>query len=151
MTLPLAPKADQVVPERQPDHEPSSADGLPQRVLVVDDNSDAAETLALLLEASGHTTAVAHDGASALAQAEVMEPGVILLDIGLPEMDGYEVAKLLRQNPRSQNVILAALTGHWQARDRERAHAAAFNRHFTKLVNIGVLNSFISSARSGFD
>lgn len=119
-----------------------------RRVLVVDDNTDIAETLALLLEDYGHSVVVAHDGPSALATAEQAGPDVILLDIGLPGMDGYEVAQRLRANPLTQGKVLAALTGYGQASDRDRALAAGFDRHFTKPVDIDALEAFVSGVES---
>lgn len=121
------------------------ATGPAKRVLVVDDAVDIAQTLALLLEASGHAVSIAHDGTAALAKAEEEDPEVILLDIGLPGMDGYEVARQLRQNPRMRGKVLAAITGYGHESDRQRALAAGFDRHFTKPVDIATLEAFVRS------
>lgn len=116
-----------------------------KRILVVDDAVDIAQTLALLLEKAGHAVTIAHDGPSALSKAEEHDPEVILLDIGLPGMDGYEVARMLRKNPRLQTRTLAAITGYGHESDRQRALAAGFNRHFTKPVDIDALEAFVRS------
>jgi CheY-like chemotaxis protein len=121
------------------------ATGPAKRVLVVDDAVDIAQTLALLLEASGHAVSIAHDGTAALAKAEEEDPEVILLDIGLPGMDGYEVARQLRQNPRMRGKVLAAITGYGHESDRQQALAAGFDRHFTKPVDIATLEAFVRS------
>jgi CheY-like chemotaxis protein len=97
-------------------------------VLVVDDNVDAAESLGLLLEVWGHEVRTAHDGPAALAVAEEFEPDLVLLDIGLPGMDGYEVARRLR----STAAVLVALTGYGLREDAERARAAGFAAHVVK-------------------
>ena len=115
-----------------------------KRVLVVEDDIDIAETLALLLEVAGHQVVIVHDGPAALAKVEVFKPQVILLDIGLPGMDGYEVAKHLRQ--KLPTIPLAALTGYGLSADRERAQAAGFNAHFVKPVDIDTLRAFVSES-----
>jgi CheY-like chemotaxis protein len=112
-------------------------------VLIVDDNRDITQTLALLLEHYGHTVAVAHDGPTALTMAEETDPQVILLDVGLPGMDGYEVARRLRKDPRWQSVAIAAITGYGRDEDRLLAQSAGFNKHFTKPVDIEVLNDYV--------
>jgi signal transduction histidine kinase/CheY-like chemotaxis protein len=143
VSLPLAPveEAAPALVKQEP--------GAPirtKRILVVEDSKDIAETLALLLEDSGHEVVLAHDGPSALEKAEETEPELILLDIGLPGLDGYEVAARLRQNPLTQQTILVALTGYGRAEDVERARAAGFDRHFTKPVDIDALEEFVNAA-----
>ncbi|MEO6461496.1 MAG: response regulator, partial [Candidatus Eisenbacteria bacterium] len=105
----------------------------PQRILVVDDNRDAAESLALLLRLGGHQVSVAHDGPKALELAARERPGILLVDIGLPGMDGYEVCRQLRQMGLTEARIIA-LTGFGQERDRQRAKAAGFDHHAVKPV-----------------
>lgn len=122
--------------------EPNSAEG--RSILIVEDSKDIAETMALLLEAAGHKTTVAHYGADALARVDEFAPDLILLDIGLPGMNGYEVAQRLRQHPRLGNAVIAALTGYGQHQDRERSAAAGFDAHFVKPVDIEALNAFIA-------
>src|SRR6185436_17409260 len=97
------------------------------RVLVVDDNVDTAGSLAMLLEATGHEVWKAHDGPAALDAALRYRPNVILLDLGLPGLNGYEVAKRLRQQLVFQNVVLVAMTGYGQETDRQRSLDAGFN------------------------
>jgi PAS domain S-box-containing protein len=112
---------------------PHSA-GQRKKVLVVDDNRDATETLAMLLQMLGHDTATAHDGASALRTASEFQPDVVLLDIGLPDMNGYEVARRMRA-AGANDMRLVALTGWGQAEDKRRAADAGFDTHWTKPVD----------------
>jgi PAS domain S-box-containing protein len=105
-----------------------------RRVLIADDNRDAADSLAMLLQMEGHDVTVAHDGKEALEAFERVNPDVALLDIGMPEMSGYEVARRVRQNPHGRAVTLIAVTGWGQDSDKAQALAAGFNHHFTKPV-----------------
>ena len=105
-----------------------------RRVLIADDNRDAAESLAMLLQMDGHTVTVVHDGRQALASIEASRPEVALLDIGMPEFDGYEVARRVRLDTRIRNMLLIAVTGWGQQSDKARAAAAGFDLHFTKPV-----------------
>jgi CheY-like chemotaxis protein len=105
-----------------------------RRVLIADDNRDAAESLSMLLEIEGHTVTVVHDGQQALAAIEAARPDVALLDIGMPKMDGYEVARQVRGDSRGRSTLLIALTGWGQEQDKARAMAAGFDVHFTKPV-----------------
>jgi signal transduction histidine kinase/CheY-like chemotaxis protein len=105
-----------------------------RRVLIADDNRDAAESLAMLLEMHGHTVSVVHDGRQALAAMEASRPDVALLDIGMPEIDGYEVARRVRGDSRGRRTLLIAITGWGQEQDKARAVAAGFDMHFTKPV-----------------
>jgi CheY-like chemotaxis protein/nitrogen-specific signal transduction histidine kinase len=102
------------------------------RVLIVDDNLDAAMSLAMLLEASGHRIATAHTGPEALTVAAAQQPDVIFLDIGLPELDGYEVARRLREHQQADSLVIVAMTGYGQETDRARSHAAGFDHHLVK-------------------
>ncbi len=104
------------------------------RVLIADDNRDAAESLAMLLEMDGHTVTVVHDGRQALSSIESSRPDVALLDIGMPEIDGYEVARRVRGDTRNRQILLIAITGWGQESDKARASAAGFDLHFTKPV-----------------
>src|ERR1700755_3295119 len=96
----------------------------PRRVLIVDDNEDAANSLAMLLKLSGHETAPVYSAADALSHAATFRPDVVLLDIGLPGMDGYEVAQQMRELPGFRNVRLVAVTGYGRSEDRIRARDA---------------------------
>jgi signal transduction histidine kinase len=115
------------------------------RILVVDDNKDAAESLAILLRLKGHDVQVAHDGQAALALTTARTPGIVLLDIGLPGMDGYEVCRRLRQQGLLDTRIIA-MTGYGQDRDRRRADDAGFNNHTVKPVEIRELEKLLESA-----
>jgi CheY-like chemotaxis protein len=99
---------------------------------VVDDNADLATSTTILLRLAGHKVAMAHDGPSALAAAVDFHPHVVLLDLGLPGMDGYEIARRFRQDPGLAPVRLIALTGYGQQLDRERSQAAGFDHHLVK-------------------
>lgn len=101
-------------------------------ILIVDDNKDVAQSLHILLSIMGHHTVVAHTGLEALEKAERFTPDIIFLDIGLPGMDGYEVARLLRAKPQTSHTTLIAVTGWGSEADRLRAKEAGFNRHITK-------------------
>jgi signal transduction histidine kinase/ActR/RegA family two-component response regulator len=123
----------------------------PVRVLVVDDNADAAQMLATLLEAHGHAVSVEFDGTSGLARALRERPEVMLLDIGLPDMDGHELARRLRASPDTANACLIALTGYGQSEDRERAHQAGFDRHLVKPADLSELLRILGEVRGHVD
>ncbi len=110
-----------------------------RRILIVDDNADAANSLSELLKLDGHATMPAFSAEDALSLAESFAPDVVLLDIGLPRMDGYEVAKHLRRSASRGNVTLIALTGYGQQEDRDRARAAGFDAHLVKPVDFTAL------------
>jgi signal transduction histidine kinase/BarA-like signal transduction histidine kinase len=137
----LAPVAP--VPAEAPAAPATDASGL--RVLVVDDNVDAAEMLATLLEMNGYAVSVEFDGASALATALRERPAVALLDIGLPDMDGMELARRLRAQPQTADAVLVALTGYGQAEDQEQARQAGFNHHMVKPADIDRLLTLLAS------
>jgi CheY-like chemotaxis protein len=115
------------------------------RVLIVEDNPDAAEMLNAAVEHLGHTTMLAHDGATALSVAAEFAPDLVLLDIGLPAMNGYAVAQALRQRPEFGGVHLAAVTGWGQEEDRRKAREAGFDSHFTKPLSPAVLEQLLST------
>jgi signal transduction histidine kinase len=106
----------------------------PQRILVADDNRDAAEALALQLQFAGHDVRTAHDGVEALEVAQAFEPDIALLDLGMPKMDGYETARQLRQRSNGKGLRLIALTGWGQQQDRDRTANAGFDAHLVKPV-----------------
>jgi CheY-like chemotaxis protein len=117
------------------------------RVMVVDDNEDAALMLATLLEAQGHNVTVEYDGRGALARARLESPQVMLLDIGLPGMDGYELARHLRAMPETAGAVLVALTGYGQSRDRHDAERAGFNHHLVKPADLSRLIEILAQAK----
>jgi signal transduction histidine kinase/ActR/RegA family two-component response regulator len=141
------PALAEAAEEVGPGDEPLRAAGTPRRVLVVDDNVDAAESAALLLRCLGHVVEVAYEGPSALGAAREFRPEVVLLDIGLPGMSGYDVARALRERPEGQGVVLAALTGYGQEQDRRRSREAGFDVHLTKPVGPAALAAFVESSR----
>ena len=110
---------------------------------MVDDNRDAADSLALLLRLQGHEVRVAHSGPAALEMTKGYAPDVVFLDIGMPGMDGYEVARRLRQQPGLGNVVLAALTGWGQQEDRRRTAEAGFDHHLVKPVEPKALDGLL--------
>jgi signal transduction histidine kinase len=114
-------------------------------ILIVDDNADAADTLSLFLGTVGHQLRVAYDGQSALELAAAAAPHVLLLDIGLPDIDGYELARRLRAMPQTAHATLIALTGYGQPEDRERAIGAGFDHHLTKPVDAAALVRLLSA------
>ena len=118
-----------------------------QRILVVDDNVDSADTLGALLRMLGADTRVVYDGKTALAAIEQFTPGIVMLDLGMPGMDGYEVARHLRADPARSDLVLIALTGWGQASDRRRTAAAGFNHHLVKPVSVDAMESLLRSLR----
>jgi PAS domain S-box-containing protein len=116
-----------------------------RKILVVDDNADAAESLAALLSISGHETRMAHDGPEALQQAERFHPDVVFLDIGMPTLDGHETAKLIRKQPWGKHMVLVALTGWGQNEDRRRSKDAGFNHHLVKPADPEVVEKLLLS------
>ena len=115
-----------------------------RRILVVDDNHDAAASLAMLLRLTGSETIVAHDGVEAVEKASTYRPHVVLLDIGLPKMNGYDVCRTIRQQAWGRDIVLVALTGWGQEEDRRRATEAGFDGHLVKPVDHGALEQLLS-------
>jgi two-component system CheB/CheR fusion protein len=114
------------------------------RVLLVEDNHDAAEGLVMLLEVLGHRVQVVHDGVRALDAGQRNVPDVMLIDIGLPGMDGYELARRIRRHPDLKGIVLVALTGYAQEDDRQRAFAAGFDYHLVKPVDVDALQGLVA-------
>jgi CheY-like chemotaxis protein len=127
------------------------ATGRTRRVLIIDDNADSAEALALLARSWGHEVAIAHDGPGALALAESFGPESVLVDIGLPGMDGYELARRFREQPRYRDLVLVALTGYGREEDRSAARAAGFDDHLVKPAEIETLEGVLANGRVKFD
>ena len=115
-----------------------------RRILVADDNHDSAESLGMLLELAGHRVHLVHDGQEALDAAGELLPEILLLDIGLPRMDGFEVAARLRQDPRHDRMLLVAVTGYGTESDRYRGKAAGFDHHLVKPVDPAALHDLIA-------
>jgi CheY-like chemotaxis protein len=116
-----------------------------RRILVVDDHPDAARILNLLLDALGHEVRMATDGQQALDQVEDFKPEIMFLDIGLPRVDGYEVARRVRALPSGRDVRLIALTGWGHDEDRQRSRAAGFDHHLVKPVTASVLRDVLGA------
>jgi CheY-like chemotaxis protein len=116
------------------------------RVMVVDDNVDAAQMLAALLEVQGHAVCIEYDAKGALERARRERPEVLLLDIGLPDMDGYELARHLRSQPESAGATLVALTGYGQSQDRKEAEQAGFDHYLVKPADMEQVNEVLAEA-----
>jgi CheY-like chemotaxis protein len=114
------------------------------RILVVDDNRDAADSLAMILRLKGHDIQTAHDGLEAIQAAASFRPEVVLLDIGLPKMNGYEAARHIREQPWGGNMALIALTGWGQDEDKRRSLEAGFDHHLTKPVDPAALEKLLA-------
>jgi PAS domain S-box-containing protein len=146
VTLPLAVAATN---DMSKSSSPQAAKSLQAvRVLIVDDNVDAAESLSLLLALEGHATSIAHNGLEALSKVPSFKPDIVLLDIDLPGMIGYDVARAIRALPGAENIFLVAVTGWGSAEDRRRSSGAGFDEHFTKPVDISMIELLLSTLRS---
>ena len=110
---------------------------------------DAAETMTMLLELSGHGVRTAHDGLAAVGAALDYRPHVVLLDIGLPGMDGFAVARQIRQQPELSKVLLVAMTGYGEVVARQRSRAAGFDHHLVKPADFGKLQEILASVSDG--
>jgi signal transduction histidine kinase len=122
---------------------PPAAQAAPRRILVIEDNQDAAETLRDILELVGHTVEIAFSGQAGVEAARRIHPEVVLCDIGLPGMDGYAVARALRQDPATASLHLVALSGYGQDEDRRQTREAGFDKHLTKPVNFAELEAVL--------
>jgi PAS domain S-box-containing protein len=147
--LPLVEtRAGEMAPSASPEHKPAQSPISGRRVLVVDDNVDGAESLAKLLRMSGHETRTAHSGPEALEAARPFKPDVVFLDIGLPGMNGYEVAKRLRDEPSLSGAVLIALTG-WGSEDNKRQSGeAGFDFHLTKPADVAVIEKILAGVKA---
>jgi CheY-like chemotaxis protein len=146
ITLPLIQQAQLDMPAPESQRKSVAAQ---LKVLVVDDNIDAAETLGLLLAAQGHEVVIEHDSLRALERAKSVRPDVCLLDIGLPEMDGRELARRLRAMPETAHSVLVAVTGYGQQQDRDAAFEAGFQHHLVKPLDLDALNQVLEAVRRG--
>jgi CheY-like chemotaxis protein len=146
MSLPIARP---VQPAQADTPGAAAPDQAPLRVLVVDDNEDAGSTMGLLLEALGHEVSVVHHPFDALERAPAFLPDVYLLDIGLPDIDGYELARRLRSQEGLGSFSMIALTGFGQASDQQNAHDAGFDFHCTKPVEVAALSEILAQIAAG--
>jgi CheY-like chemotaxis protein/two-component sensor histidine kinase len=142
--LPLAPRDNDPEPAAGQGERHETVAAPRRRILVVEDNVDSARTLGMLLEIMGHEVRVAHDGESALEAAPGFAPQVVLCDIGLPGMDGYEVARRLRALPGLRGAVLVAQTGWGQEEDRRRAASAGYDHHLVKPIDPDALNELLA-------
>jgi two-component system, chemotaxis family, CheB/CheR fusion protein len=134
-----------VIPDVRVTQTGASLQNVEQRILVVDDNTDSAESSASLLRLDGHEVQVAHDGITALQGVQDFRPDVVLLDIGLPDMDGYEVARQIRAMPDSGKILLIAHSGYGEAEHREKSRQAGFDHHLVKPADLSQLTELIAS------
>jgi len=125
----------------------TDADATGLRVLVVDDNRDVADTTATILRLSGCDTHVAYDGREGLDAIDRLQPDAVLLDIGLPGLDGFQVAERIRANPRHRGTLVVAVSGYGQEEDRARSRAAGFDYHVVKPIDLAVINGLLGSLR----
>jgi CheY-like chemotaxis protein len=144
--LPLAISAE--IPARTTTGQCRSRRGPGRRILVVDDNRDAAASLAMMLSAMGNQTAQAYDGLEALRLGETFLPELIFLDIGMPNLNGYDVALRIRQLPWGQQLLLVALTGWGQEEYRQRSREAGFDHHLVKPIDFAALEVLLATGRA---
>jgi CheY-like chemotaxis protein len=123
---------------------PEPAPANTRRVLVVDDNVDAARIMAMVLGVAGHEVRLAHRGLDSIEAARKFQPDAVLLDIGLPDIDGFEVARRLRVEPGLEKILLVAVTGYGRDQDIRMCREAGFDEHFSKPVNPDALNALIA-------
>lgn len=135
-------------PRAQPVGAPAPSPSAGVRVLVVEDNPDAAESFKLLLELAGHVVRVAEHGREALQMLDVFEPRVVFVDLGLPEMTGFELARHLRADPRTEHALLVALTGYGRDEDKAKAREAGFDQHMLKPVDAQIVWRLLASVRA---
>jgi CheY-like chemotaxis protein len=149
ITLPLLAEPAAAGAAPAPASEPAARRAGRLKVLVVDDNVDAAETLGLLLASEGHEVVVEHESLRALERARSVRPDVCLLDIGLPGIDGRELARRLRADPATAAALLVAITGYGQQKDRDEAFAAGFHHHLVKPLDFERLLGLLDELRAG--
>lgn len=145
LRIPLASHQAPGLRSSIPQERRKPSEGSTRRILLVDDNRDAADSLGTLLKFLGADVKVAYDGQSALEALRICRPTVVLLDIGMPGIDGYEVARRVRQDPEFYHLVLIALTGWGQEEDRRRTRDAGFNHHLVKPVELGALQGLLAS------
>jgi CheY-like chemotaxis protein len=126
----------------------SFAGPMNHRILVADDNRDSAESMSVVLQMMGNEVLIVHDGVGAVEAAAQFRPDLILLDIGMPRMNGYEAARRIRDEPWGKQIVLVAVTGWSKAEEKQRADQAGFDHHFTKPVNIVELETLFGRMQS---
>ena len=146
--LPLVAEGPEHRSAEEPGGGEQAAGNRRRRILVVDDNRDSAKSLGLLVQVLGNEVRTAHDGPSALALAEAFRPDMVLLDIGMPGMNGYEVARRLRQLPALAKAVLVAQTGWGQEEDRSRSQEAGFDYFLVKPVDPAILRELLAQLQT---
>jgi PAS domain S-box-containing protein len=136
-------------PSGRQSHEPRRVTSDRHRILVVDDNGDAADSMAMLLEALGHEVLVANDGSTAIERAKAFKPSIAVLDIGMPGMSGYEIAARLRASPEFTGLTLVAFSGYGQSTDRRTAKDAGFDHHLVKPATVEQIEEILTKASKG--
>ena len=143
--LPVA--QDNAPPEKREMHQVATS-GPKRRILVVDDNWDGAASLAMLLTVMGNDTRTAHDGLEGVEMAEAFRPDLIVLDIGLPKLNGYDACRRIREQPWGKGILIAAVTGWGQEEDRRRSQEAGFDHHLIKPVGADALEALLTQLRA---
>jgi CheY-like chemotaxis protein len=142
------PVAVPAAPEQQGDGEAPAQPTVGHRILLADDNVDAATSLALMLQMMGHEVRTAHDGLEAVAAASEFRPDLILMDIGMPKLNGYDACRRIREQPGGKDVVMVALTGWGQDEDKRRSEEAGFNTHLIKPVEPATIENLLTELRS---
>ncbi len=143
--LPALPESVTIEPVVKPLPAPAEP-RVSRRVLVVDDNTDNAELLKILLEEEGHETFMAHDGVEGLAAAERLRPDVVLMDLGLPRIDGFDACRRIREQPWGKRILMIAITGWGQDVDRRKSQEAGFDHHLVKPVEASDISALMSGS-----
>ena len=143
VTLPRLGRYDGKIDRRRIEREAIKASNI-LKVLIVDDNVDAAQMLAVFLESLGHEILIEYEAIRGLERARAESPDVCLLDIGLPEMDGHELAQRLRQQPQTNGAVLIAVTGYGQEEDRNKSLASGFDHHLVKPVDLARISELLA-------
>lgn len=144
--LPVDQQAASVGPESADEPQQNSIE--PLRILIVDDNRDSADSLSMVLRIMGNETRTAYDGEEAVAVAEAFRPRVILLDIGLPRLNGYETCRRIREQKDGRSMVIIAQTGWGQSEDRERTRDAEFDHHMVKPVDLNALTKLLADLQA---
>jgi CheY-like chemotaxis protein len=143
--LPALPETATLEEVPKPQVSAAAPEGyLARRVLIVDDNTDNAELLRILLEDQGHETFMAHDGVEGLAAAERLRPDVVLMDLGLPRIDGFEACRRIREQPWGKRMLVIAITGWGQDNDRRRSQEAGFDHHLVKPIDTRAIGALMN-------
>jgi len=134
--------------ERRLERPPANTGGSGLRILIVDDNQDSADSLALVLQAAGNTTRTEYDGRAAIGAVQEFRPDLVVLDVGMPGLSGLDACRQIRAQPWGARLLMIAVTGWGQEQDRRQALAAGFDHHLTKPVNPDQLLALCSSVHS---